>query len=117
MYFKVSMRHNPAKRFIDGYYRLVESYRNAEDRICHRTLLNVGFLDMNEVKAEQLNQIQKILTRRSESPSGGLFEEEISDPVVRSYVETLYERMVSEQKIDTGHSSSRSCKGDWQTID
>jgi hypothetical protein len=22
MYFKVSMRHNPAKNFIDGYYRL-----------------------------------------------------------------------------------------------
>jgi hypothetical protein len=40
MYFKVSMRHNPAKGFIDGYYRLVESYRNAEDRICHRTMLN-----------------------------------------------------------------------------
>jgi hypothetical protein len=83
MYFKVSMRHNPAKGFIDGYYRLVESYRNAEERICHRTMLNVGFLDEEEVKAEQLNQIQKILTVRSESPSLGLFEEVIEDPVVR----------------------------------
>ena len=102
------MRHNPARGFIDGYYRLVESYRNAEDRICHRTMLNVGFLDMNEVKAEQLNQIQKILTRRSESSPPGLFEEEIPDPVVRSYVETLYERSVSEKKIDVGQSSPRS---------
>jgi hypothetical protein len=117
MYFKVSMRHNPAKGFIDGYYRLVESYRNAEDRICHRTLLNVGFLDMNEVRPEQLNHIQKILTRRSESPSPGLFDEEISEPVVRSYVETLYGRLVSEQKIDTGQSSRCSRKGDRQTID
>jgi PAS domain-containing protein len=117
MYFKVSMRHNPAKGFIDGYYRLVESYRNAEDRICHRTMLNVGFLDMNEVKPEQLNQIQKILTRRSESPSPGLFEEEIIDPVVSSYVETLYERLVSEKKIDTCPSSPLTRKGDWQTID
>jgi hypothetical protein len=57
MYFKVSMRYNPAKGFLDGYYRLVESYRNAEDRICHRTMLNAGFLDMHEVQAEQLNQI------------------------------------------------------------
>ncbi|MBK7741091.1 MAG: hypothetical protein IPI42_11215 [Saprospiraceae bacterium] len=24
-----------------GYYRL-ESYRNANDRVCHRTLLNIG---------------------------------------------------------------------------
>ncbi|MDR3140552.1 MAG: hypothetical protein LBU37_02305 [Tannerellaceae bacterium] len=71
------MRHNPAKGFIDGYYRLVESYRNAEDRICHRTMLNIGFLEMNEVKPEQLNQIQKILTRRSKSPSPGLFEDEL----------------------------------------
>jgi hypothetical protein len=57
------MRHNPAKNFVNGYCRLIESNRNAEDRICHRTILNVGFLDMEEVKPEQLNQIQKILTR------------------------------------------------------
>jgi hypothetical protein len=117
MYFKVSMRHNPSKGFTDGYYRLVESYRNAEDRICHRTMLNVGFLDMEEVKVEQLNQIQKILTRRSESPCPGLYEEEIADPVVRRYVETLYGRLVSEKKIDRVSSGSRSRRGDWQTID
>jgi hypothetical protein len=57
MYFKVSMRHNSARGFIDGYYRLVESYRNAEDKICYRTLLNVGFLDTSAVSAEQLDQL------------------------------------------------------------
>jgi hypothetical protein len=116
MYFKISMRHNPAKNFIDGYYRLVESYRNVEDRICHRTILNCGFLD-TEVKAEQLNQIQKILTRKCESPSSHLFEEDaIDDPVVRGYVEALYKMLVSENKIDTG-KSSKSADRDWQTID
>lgn len=45
MYFKISMRPNPAIGFISGYYRLVESYRNSNDRVCHRTILNVGFLD------------------------------------------------------------------------
>jgi hypothetical protein len=64
-----------------------------------------------------LNQIQKILTLRSESPSPDLIEEEIADPVVRRYVETLYGRLVSEKKIDRGHSSGRSPKGYWQTID
>jgi hypothetical protein len=115
MYFKISMRYNPAKSFIDGYYRLVESYRNADDRICHRTILNVGFFD-REVKPEQLNQIQKILTNKCESPSPGLFEEVIDDPVVRRYVEALYNKLVSEKKIDTGTSSGSGGK-DWQTID
>jgi hypothetical protein len=117
MYFKVSMRHNPAKVFIDGYYRLVESYRNVDERLCHRTMLNVVFLDMETVNPEQLNQIQKILTLRSESPSGGLFEEEISDPVVLRYVETLYARLVSEKKIDVSTSPRPSKGKDWQTID
>lgn len=53
IYFKISMRHNPAKGKMDGYYRLVESYRNADDRVCHRTLLNAGFLD-DEVTVGQL---------------------------------------------------------------
>ncbi|MEO8149752.1 MAG: hypothetical protein ABI723_19085 [Bacteroidia bacterium] len=45
MYFKGSIRTNPATGEIGTYYRLVESYRNIEGRVCHRTLLNVGFLE------------------------------------------------------------------------
>jgi len=45
MYFKVSGRHNPHTGKSDWYYRLVESYRNSDGRVCHRTMLNVGFLD------------------------------------------------------------------------
>jgi hypothetical protein len=117
MYFKVSMRYNPAKDFIDGYYRLVESYRNVEDRICHRTLLNVGFLDMERVSPEQLNMIQKILTHRSTSSSAELFPEEIEDPVVHHYVDTLYGRLVLEKKIDVEASPKHQRQKDWQTID
>jgi hypothetical protein len=45
MYFRFSLRHNPVKGNSDAYYRLIESYRNETDRVCHRTLLNVCFLD------------------------------------------------------------------------
>ena len=40
MYFKVSMRTNPETGVYSGYYRLVESYRNCYNRVCHRTILN-----------------------------------------------------------------------------
>jgi hypothetical protein len=118
MYFKVSMRHNPVKGTIDGYYRLVESYRNSDGGICHRTLLNVGFLDRAEVSVDQLNQIQKMLTLRSmSSSSSSLFEEKIEDPAVSHYVEILYSRLISEHRIDVAVQTSRSKQGDWQTID
>jgi hypothetical protein len=107
------MRQNPAKGFIDGYYRLVESYRNADNRVCHRTMLNVGFLDMEEVSVDQLNQIQKYLTIRSEHSSVSLFEEKIEDPTVRHYVDTLYARLLSEKKIDVCPPSQRQKQGDW----
>ncbi|MCE1169227.1 MAG: hypothetical protein LWX70_14140 [Sphingobacteriia bacterium] len=45
MYFKVSMRTNPETKVYSGYYRLVESYMNAQGRVCHRTILNAGYLD------------------------------------------------------------------------
>ena len=52
MYLKASFRHNPAIKDIVAYYRLVESYRNEFDRVCHKTLLNIGF-------GEDVTQVQK----------------------------------------------------------
>lgn len=52
MYFKVSMRTNPKTDRYSGYYRLVESYRNHRDRVCHRTILNAGYLD--ELNPDQM---------------------------------------------------------------
>jgi len=95
MYFKFTSRNNPLTQKTDVYCRLVESYRNAEDRICHRTVINVGF--MPDAKVEQLNKIQRHLTLRAEGKIA-LFEE--NDPVVLRYITTLWERMISEKRID-----------------
>jgi len=71
-YFKVSMRYNSELKTSCGYYRLVESYRNFKGRICHRTMLNVGFL--HDLKAGDLNKIQKQLTDKAQThiPGNGI---------------------------------------------
>ncbi|MGB4414641.1 MAG: IS1634 family transposase [Paludibacter sp.] len=101
MYFKFSGRHNPHTGKSDWYYRLVESYRNSEGRVCHRTMLNVGFLDGEGLTTDQLNLIQKILTQRVENVQQLLFEIPVSnDPVVNRHVEEYYNRLVAEKRID-----------------
>ena len=95
MYFKMSLRKNPETQELSGYYRLVESYRNAENRVCHRTILNVGFID--HLPAEHLNKIQKHLTQRAEGKIS-LFEEQ--DIEVLKYTEVLWDKIISEKRID-----------------
>lgn len=120
MYFKVSMRKNPATGIISGYFRLVESYRNESNRICHRTILNAGYLD--GLTTDQLNTIQKILTTKANNPSQPLFELPYSeDPVVIQYVDKFYNQMVAQKRIDVpiekqAKKPSESGK-DIQTID
>lgn len=95
MYFKSSIRKNPETGELDGYYRLVESYRNAYDRVCHRTMLNVGFLP--EVSPEQLNKTRKYIMERL----GGqqtLFKEQ--DPIVEKLTIELWNRLITEKKVD-----------------
>ena len=77
MYFKFSLRKHPQTQKLSGYYRLVESYRNADHRVCHRTILNVGF--MEDVTPDQLNIIQKQLTERYEGKQT-IFEQRQDDP-------------------------------------
>jgi hypothetical protein len=99
MYFKVSMRNNPATGAYCGYYRLVESYRNHCDRVCHRTMLNAGYLD--GLTTGQLNLIQKILTARVANHGNPLFELPYTDdPAVVSHVDEFYNRMAAEKRID-----------------
>ncbi len=99
MYFKVSMRTNPETGRYSGYYRLVESYRNICDRVCHRTILNAGYLD--GLSTDQLNLIQKILTIKANNNSQPLFELPFTiDPAVAHYVDEFYKRMVYEKRID-----------------
>jgi len=86
MYFKCSIRRNPETGAISGYPdsyrdRLVESYRNSDDRICHRTILNVGF--MEDTTVEQRQKIQAMLRDKYEMKQS-IFSE--PDPVVNGYV-------------------------------
>ena len=84
MYFKFSLRKHSQTQKLSGYYRLVESYRNADNRVCHHTILNVGF--MEDVTADQLNKIQKQLTERYEGKQK-LLEQRQDCPIVDKYVD------------------------------
>ena len=103
----------------------MESYRNTEGRVCHRTLLHVGFLP--DVNTEQLNKVQSYLNDIYQKDQT-LFEE--TDGVVKQLVETLWQRMVSEQRIDVNraekaarmidadslrHSNVRETGAEWMT--
>ena len=110
MYFKFSLRYNQFKQQSDAYYRLVESYRNAEGRVCHRTILNIGFIE-DDYSAEQLNQTARILTARYEYRQT-LFEP--TDRAVIELAETLWERIIKDNRLDlTMHSpTSRQIDAD-----
>ena len=110
MYFRFSLRHNPAKGKSDAYYRLIESYRNETDRVCHRTLLNVGFLD-DLVNIDQLNQIRRILCNRREEALGKsrLFDIDINnDQIVNDLADAFWNRLVSENRIDIGQKPKKT---------
>lgn len=96
MYFKFSLRKHPQSEKLSGYYRLVESYRNADNRVCHHTILNVGF--MENVTADQLNKIQKQLTERY-GHQQSVFQEQ-DDPTVKKYVEELWQRILASKNLD-----------------
>jgi hypothetical protein len=122
MYFKVSIRVNPATDHPDGYYRLVESYRNFDGRVCHRTMLHIGF--MTGARAEDLNRIQKLINHKCQFPDNELFrvEYEKEPPFVQKWFTELYARLINEKKIDVSDSRPSSCrvpaeKRDWHTID
>ena len=93
------MRTNPTTGIYSGYYRLVESYRNHCDRVCHRTILNAGYLD--GLSTDQLNLIQKILTAKVANYDKPLFELPYTeDTTVIRYVDEFYQRMIIEKRID-----------------
>ncbi len=111
MYFKCSIRRHPQWGDLTGYYRLVESYRNADDRICHRTILNVGF--MEDTTVEQRNKIQKHLTEKYEHKQM-LFDE--TDPVVKKYVDELWQRIIDTKRLDIIPFDQRATMVDIDTV-
>ncbi|MGH2643791.1 MAG: IS1634 family transposase [Chitinophagaceae bacterium] len=94
MYFKFSLRSNNGN--LDAYYRLVESYRNETGRVCHRTILNIGFIS-EEYSAEQLNQVARVLTERYQRKQS-LFT--IGDMKVAAFAEGLWKRIIDEKRLD-----------------
>ena len=88
------MRHNPRTGLSQGYYRLVESYRNECNRICHRTLLSIGFVELHP---EKLNSIRQILNDRH-NRRGNLFEGQ--DPELVQMADRYWEQLVAGGKID-----------------
>jgi hypothetical protein len=104
MYFKVSGRTNPTTNKCDSYYRLVESYRNTEGRVCHRTILNVGFIE-DQLTSEQLNLIARTLTDIYQKKQT-LFRP--SDELVNKWVRDLWSRIVGGQKLDLTVYDERS---------
>lgn len=94
MYFKFSLRNNNEK--LDAYYRLVESYRNDTGRVCHRTILNIGFIS-EQYSPEQLNQVARLLTERYRHKQS-LFATE--DDKVAAFAEALWQRIIDEKRLD-----------------
>jgi len=110
MYFRSTIRRNPATEQIDSYYRLVESYRNETDRVCHRTLLNVGFLS-GSFNTDELNQVRRIICKRLQSVNGGneLFDIQFNNPQkVNDLADKLWNELVEKNRIDIGQKPKRA---------
>jgi hypothetical protein len=95
MYLKTSFRHNPDIKGIAAYYRLVESYRNESDRVCHKTLLNIGFWP--DAVREQKDKVVTHLNERYKNELA-LFEE--PDEQVVEWVNQFWNEMISRKTID-----------------
>jgi len=112
MYFKSSGRHNPQTGAFDWYYRLVESYRNASDRVCHRTILNIGFLDT--VLTRKHFFVNSTATTERYEHKRSLFE--CADEVVKGWAEHLWQRIVQENRLDLDLYAPKSRKIDVDTM-
>jgi len=95
MYLKASFRHNPNLQDIGAYYRLVESYRNETDRVCHRTLLNIGFWP-DATTAQKVKVIDLLNSRYKNEQA--LFEEQ--DQEVLEWVNLFWNQMIEKKTID-----------------
>jgi Transposase DDE domain len=94
MYFRVNLRVNPATGKSEGYYRLIESYRNENNRVCHRNLLTLGFIDFD---ADILQKTQILLNDRLHRRAS-LFEE--TDNQVLSLTDDCWQKLIKSKKID-----------------
>jgi hypothetical protein len=97
MYFKASCRRNPRTEKVESYYRLVESYRDANNYIRHRTIVTAGFID--HFTAEELNFIQKNISDRVNGRPILMVQD--SDTHLLEYADELYRKAIKDKKIDS----------------
>lgn len=95
MYLKVSFRQNIELKNIAPYYRLVESYRNEDDRVCHKTLLNIGF--WNDATSLQKEKVVFCLNEKYKNEQT-LFAE--TDEQVIAWVNQFWNEMIAKKTID-----------------
>ena len=95
MYLKASFRHNPEVKDIAAYYRLVESYRNEDDRVCHKTLLNIGF--WTDATTEQKDKVVYLLNERYKNEL--VFFKE-TDVQILAWVNQFWNEMIANKTID-----------------
>jgi len=95
MYLKASFRYNADISDIAAYYRLVESYRNELDRVCHKTLLNIGF--WTDATRAQKDIVVNHLNERYKNKLA-LFDP--TDEQVLEWVNRFWNEMIAKKTID-----------------
>jgi transposase len=101
MNFTSQMRINPETGEYEKYYRLKESYRNAEGRACTRILLNAGFL--SGLSAEEIRDVSRGLTYLYDNHGQReLWEDKLQcySQTVKSRINEYRTRMVEEKRLD-----------------
>ena len=103
MNFISQIRHDPETGEDAKYYRLKESYRDATDKSCSRTLLNVGFI--HGLNPEEIRDISRGLTYKYEHQGdrdGELWPDPLStySDVVRRKIDEYWVRLVEENALD-----------------
>ena len=92
----MTLRQNSVTKIFDRYFRLMESYRNADGHCTQKTLLTIGV--WNDASIEQINKISSHLNLL-EKGSKSLFDE--ADNYVKQQVDTIWQQLVSKGKVDT----------------
>lgn len=111
MYFTSVTRYSPEHGRELPYYKLKESFRDAIGRVHTRVMLVPGYLP--DLSHEEITQLRHGLTWKMEQSNlipcqQRLFE---CDPTVhygdkvRGYIETFWQRMIDNGKIDAARSS------------
>ena len=96
MFFKASCRRKPQTEKVESYYRLVESYRDANNYIRHKTIVTAGFIDY--FTADELIFIQKHITDRVYGKPILMVQD--ADLPLLEYADELYHKALKDKKVD-----------------